>query len=72
MQWTVERIGHVSKEITTLFEPGDRGSALLAYTHEFFNATRYGCMGNLATDSFETTIKGERHTVRLLPVVEVR
>jgi len=71
-QWKVERTNHASKAIETLFAPGTRADALLAYTREYLNATRSGRMGNLATDSFETTIKGERYTVRLMPVVEVR
>lgn len=71
MQWKVETTAHQSKEVKTLFT-GNRADALLAYTREYLNATRTGRMGNLKSDSFETTVNGQRMTVRLLPVVEVR
>jgi hypothetical protein len=72
MQWKVESTNHVTREIKVIRSECDRADALLAYTREYLNATRTGRMGNLATDSFETTVNGQRMTVRLLPVVEVR
>jgi hypothetical protein len=72
MQWKVESTNHVTREIKVIRSECDRAEALLTWNAEYFKAVRTGRMGNLKPDSFETTVNGQRMTVRLLPVVEVR
>jgi hypothetical protein len=71
MQWKVESTNHVTREIKVIREC-DHAEALLTWNAEYFKAVRSGRMGNLKPHSFETTVNGQRMTVRLLPVVEVR